>query len=235
MIRVAVAGALGRMGRVAVNAMQNAAGVLYAGGFARTRVPDERIFDDFHELLSVEKPDVLLDLTTQPSSFTISMEAVTHGVRPVIGATGWHQSEREALDAAARERDIGAIIVPNFSVGAMLMMRFAEEAAKLFPSIEIIELHHDQKKDAPSGTARLTAERITQAGGPDGVPIHSVRLRGLLAHQEVLFGTDGEVLTIRHDSLSRDSFVPGMLAAVRAVMNVTGLQVGLDLDALRRG
>ena len=111
------------------------------------------------------------------------------------------------------------------------MMHFAEEAAKLFPTIEIIELHHDQKKDAPSGTAKLTAARITDAGGPSDVPIHSVRLRGLLAHQEVLFGTDGEVLTIRHDSLSRESFVPGMRAAVRAVMSISGLQVGLPLDA----
>ncbi len=222
------------MGRVAVQAMQNTAGVLYAGGFARTRVPDERIVDDLHELLTEAKPDVLLDLTTHPSSFDISMSAVTHGVRPVIGATGWHASEREAIDAAARERGIGALIVPNFSLGAILMMRFAEEAAKLFPSIEIIELHHDQKKDAPSGTARLTAQRIAGAGGPADVPIHSVRLRGLLAHQEVLFGTDGEVLTIRHDSLSRESFVPGMRAAVRAVMNVNGLQVGLPVDALRQ-
>lgn len=231
MIRVAVAGALGRLGRVAVQAMQNTAGVLYAGGFARARVPGERIFDDVRELFAVEKPDVLLDVTTHPSSFEISMEAVAHGVRPVIGATGWHSSEREAIDAAARARGIGALIVPNFSLGAILMMRFAEEAAKLFPSIEIVELHHDQKKDAPSGTARLTADRIAQAGGPDDVPIHSVRLRGLLAHQEVLFGTDGEVLTIRHDSLSRESFAPGMRAAVRLVMKVTGLQVGLPLES----
>ncbi len=233
MTRVAVAGALGRMGRVAVRAMQMTAGVVYAGGFARTRAPDERIVDDLHELFAAEKPDVLLDFTTQPSSFTVSMDALAHGVRPVIGSSGWREAEREALDAAARERGIGAMLVPNFSIGAMLMMRFAEEAAKLFPSIGIIELHHDQKKDSPSGTARLTAERITQAGGPAEVSIHSVRLRGLLAHQEVLFGTDGEVLTIRHDSFSRESFVPGMRAAVRAVTNVTGLHVGLDVDALR--
>ena len=222
------------MGRVAVQAMQNTAGVTYAGGFARTRVPGERIVDDLHELLAVENPDVLLDVTTHPSSFDVSMEAVTHGVRPVIGATGWQSCESEAIEAAARERGICVLIVPNFSLGAILMMRFAEEAAKLFPTIEIIELHHDQKKDAPSGTAKLTAQRIIDAGGPSNVPIHSVRLRGLLAHQEVLFGTDGEVLTIRHDSLSRESFVPGMRAAVRSVMNIDGLQVGLTLDALRQ-
>jgi len=120
------------------------------------------------------------------------------------------------------------MLVPNFSIGAILMMRFAEEAAKFFPSVEIVELHHHQKKDAPSGTAKLTAERIAAGGGPEETPIHSVRMRGLVAHQEVLFGSEGELLTIRHDSFSRDSFAPGMLAAAHAVMTVNGLQVGLD-------
>ena len=228
MLRVAVAGALGRMGRVACAALKDAADVTYAGGLARSAVPDERIVTDFEELLRTGKPDVLLDLTTYPGSVEISMNALTHGVRPVIGATGWTQGDCEMLDRLAMERNLGAMLVPNFSIGALLMMRFAEEAAKYFPSVEIIELHHDRKKDAPSGTAKLTAERITAGGGPAAPPIHSVRMRGLLAHHEVLFGSDGEVLTIRHDSLSRESFVPGMLAAVRAVMSVRGLQVGLD-------
>lgn len=230
MIRVAVAGALGRMGRVATKALQSTTGVTYAGGFARSRVPDERVVDDLRELFAQGKPDVLLDLTTHPSSVEISLDALAHGVRPVIGATGWSASERDAIDAAARERGLGVLIVPNFSIGALLMMHFAEEAARFFPGVEIIELHHQHKKDAPSGTSRLTAERITAAGGPAKVPIHSVRLPGLLAHQEVLFGTEGEVLTIRHDSLSRESFVPGMMAAVRRVTNVVGLEVGLSLD-----
>ncbi len=228
MLRVAVAGALGRMGRVACTALNEATDVAYAGGLARTPVPDEHVFTDFDELLRIEKPDVLLDLTTYPQSVTISTNALVHDVRPVIGASGWTMQDCESLDALARERGLGAMLVPNFSIGAILMMRFAEEAAKYFPSIEIIELHHDGKKDAPSGTAKLTAERITQGGGPAQVPIHSVRMRGLLAHQEVLFGTDGELLTIRHDSLSRESFVPGMLAAVRMVTTINGLQVGLD-------
>lgn len=234
MLRVAVAGALGRMGRVAVNALQTAGGIEYAGGFARTRIPAESIVDDLPALFEDAKPDVLVDFTTYPASFTISMDAVTRGVRAVIGATGWSEAERDALDAAAQARGIAAMLVPNFSLGALLMMHFAEEAATFFPSVEIIELHHDRKKDAPSGTSRLTAERIAAAGGPADVPIHSVRLRGLLAHQEVLFGTDGEVLTIRHDSLSRESFAPGIVAAVRYVMSLTpGLHVGLPLDALR--
>ncbi|HUA09209.1 MAG TPA: dihydrodipicolinate reductase C-terminal domain-containing protein [Candidatus Acidoferrales bacterium] len=228
MLRVAVAGALGRMGRVACTALREATDVTYAGGLARTRVPGEQIVDDFDELLRAGKPDVLLDLTTHPGTVEISMNALAHGVRPVIGATGWTQAECAVLEALALERNLGALLVPNFSIGAMLMMRFAQEAARYFPSVEIIELHHDGKKDAPSGTSKLTAARIGAGGGPASVPIHSVRMRGLVAHQEVIFGNDGELLTIRHDSLSRESFVPGMLAAVRAVMNVRGLQVGLD-------
>ena len=128
----------------------------------------------------------------------------------------------------ARERSLGAMIVPNFSLGAVLMMKFASEAARYFPSVEIVELHHDTKKDAPSGTAKLTAERIAHAGGPANVPIHSVRMRGLQAHQEVLFGGEGELLTIRHDAFSRDSYIAGMLAAVHRVMEIGELQVGLD-------
>ncbi len=228
MLRVAVAGALGRMGRVACSALKEATDITYAGGLARTPLPDERVFGDFDELLRSGKPDVLLDLTTYPSSVQISMNALAHDVRPVIGVSGWTVPDCETLDGVARERGLGAMLVPNFSIGAILMMRFAEEAAKYFPSVEIVELHHDRKLDAPSGTAKLTAERITQGGGPAKVPIHSVRMRGLVAHHEVLFGTDGELLTIRHDSLSRESFVPGMLAAVRAVSTVNGLQVGLD-------
>ena len=228
MLRVAVAGALGRMGRVACNALREAADVEYAGGLARTPVPREHIVTELDVLLENGKPDVLLDLTRHPDSVAISMRALAHGVRPVVGATGWAPEERDALEALAQERGLGAMLVPNFSIGAMLMMRFAREAARHFPSVEIVELHHDGKKDAPSGTAKLTAQRIAEGGGPAQTPIHSVRLRGLIAHQEVLFGGDGELLTIRHDSLSRESFVAGMLAAVRAVMDVGGLQVGLD-------
>jgi 4-hydroxy-tetrahydrodipicolinate reductase len=228
MLRVAVAGALGRMGRAAVTALTSAPDITYAGGLARQATGDAAIFTDLRDLIRAGKPDVLLDLTRHPDTVTIAMDAVAHGVRPVIGATGWTESERAALEAMLRERGLGAMLVPNFSIGAILMMRFAQEAARYFQSAEIIELHHDKKVDAPSGTSKLTAQRIAAGGGPANVPIHSVRMRGLLAHQEVLFGTDGELLTIRHDSLSRESFAPGMLAAVRAVVNVHGLQVGLD-------
>jgi 4-hydroxy-tetrahydrodipicolinate reductase len=227
MLRVAVAGAHGKMGRVAITALKATDGVEYAGGFARTASPSDEVVSDLDTLLT-KKPDVLLDLTTRPASVKISMLALTHGIRPVVGASGWTQEERAALDGLARERGLGALLVPNFSLGAVLMMRFAEEAAKLFPSVSIVEMHHQDKKDAPSGTARTTAERMAAASGNPLVPIHSVRMQGLLAHQEVLFGGNGELLTIRHDSLARESFVPGMMAAVKAVMGMTGLVVGLD-------
>ncbi len=232
MIRVAVAGALGRMGRVACTALENLPDIEYVGGFARTALPEKKIFDNFESLLAVG-PQVLLDLTTHPTTVELSMRALEHGVRPVIGTTGWTNHERDTLAALAIERELGALLVPNFSIGAALMMRFAQQAARFFPSVEIVEMHHDGKKDAPSGTARLTAELIAKAGIAS-VPIHSVRLRGLSAHQEVLFGSDGELLTIRHDALGRESYVAGMVAAVRAVTNVRGLAVGLDSIVERR-
>jgi 4-hydroxy-tetrahydrodipicolinate reductase len=227
MIRVAVAGALGRMGRIACAALENATGsIAFAGGYARTRAGAERITDDLEELFG-RGVDVLLDLSTRPGSVEISMSAVAHGVRPVIGASGWTEEERNVLAAAIAQRGIGGLIVPNFSVGAVVMMRLAEEAAAYFEASEIVELHHADKKDAPSGTAATTADRIARISGKRP-PIHSVRLPGLVAHQEVLFGGTGELLTIRHDSYSRESFVPGMFAAVRAVMHARGLVVGLE-------
>ncbi|HEY9086477.1 MAG TPA: 4-hydroxy-tetrahydrodipicolinate reductase [Candidatus Tyrphobacter sp.] len=232
MIRVAVAGALGRMGQVACAALREAEGIEYVGGLIRQGATgssavdgsaEPLLYHDLEKLFAEATPDVLLDLTTQPSTVEISLSALRHGVRPVIGATGWSDFDREALAREAGERKLGAMLIPNFSVGAALMLRFAGEAARFFPSIEIVEMHHDQKKDKPSGTAMLTAERIAR-----DVPIHSIRLRGLGAHHEVLFGGDGEILTIRHDCLSREAYVPGMLLAVRAVMSLDALAIGLD-------
>jgi len=143
------------------------------------------------------------------------------GVPVVIGTTGF---DSEAIDVAAREASVPCFHAPNFSQGAILMMRFAEEAAKVFPRAEIVELHHEAKRDAPSGTAKATAERM----GTEP-PIHSVRLPGLVAHQEVIFGGPGETLTIRHDTTSREAFVPGVLLALRKVRDLpAGLTVGLD-------
>jgi 4-hydroxy-tetrahydrodipicolinate reductase len=228
MVRVAIAGVLGRMGTIARTAVEAADDCTFAGGFARTGNASAKTYDDLDSLFAHAKADVLLDVTTHPISVDISMRALAAGIPVVVGATGWTDAERAALGIEAEKRGLGALIVPNFALGAVLMMRFAEMAAKYFPTIEIVELHHDTKKDAPSGTARSTAERIRAAGGPAQVPIHSVRLRGLVAHQEVLMGGEGELLTLRHDALSRDAFSAGIVAAVRAVGDLRGLVVGLD-------
>jgi 4-hydroxy-tetrahydrodipicolinate reductase len=223
-IRVAVAGVLGRMGTTAREAFERSGE--FCCGLARHADRRLAIFDSLDDVVR-EKPDVLLDLTTQPWSYEISLAAVDRGLPTVVGASGWSEEQRAALGATAAQRGVGALIVPNFSLGATLMLRFAEQAARYFPNAEIVELHHAAKKDKPSGTAREAAARMEKAGGRAPV-VHSVRLPGLLAHQEVLFGGTGELLTIRHDSFSRESFVAGMLAAVRAVVHRRGLSVGLD-------
>ena len=227
MIRVAVAGAHGKMGRLAVETVKAADDLEFVGGFARSGDPAHLIYSDFEKLLHSKKPDVVIDFTTHPKTVELATECITHGVSPVIGSSAWTAHERDVLESLAKEYDVGAMLVPNFAIGAVLMMRLCELAAKLFPNAEIIELHREEKKDKPSGTSRMTAERIEALTGQN-VPIHSIRLRGLLAHQEVLFSDAGELLTIRHDSLSRESFAAGILFAVRAVRLQAGLTIGLD-------
>ncbi|HVR46486.1 MAG TPA: 4-hydroxy-tetrahydrodipicolinate reductase [Candidatus Binatia bacterium] len=223
-MRVAVAGAMGRMGTVAREALQRTNE--YCCGFARLADPEQAIVTTLDDVLA-HKPDALLDLTTQPGSYEISLAAVARGLCTVVGSSGWSPEQRAALAEMAERRGVGALLVPNFSVGATLMMRFAEEAARFFPDAEIVEMHHAQKKDKPSGTAREIVSRV-EATSHRAPATHSVRLPGLLAHHEILFAGPGELLTIRHDSLTRESFVPGMLAAVHAVVNLRGLSVGLD-------
>jgi 4-hydroxy-tetrahydrodipicolinate reductase len=225
--RVAVAGALGKLGSVARSAFSDASEFEYVGGFARSADPAGHTLDSLDELLELA-PDVLFDALTMPASFDATMKAVARGVRPVIGTSGWSAEQLTALANELEKRDLGGAIVPNFSLGAALMMRFAEEASQFFPGVEIIEMHRATKKDKPSGTAAATAARIAARRGGAEPAIHSVRLPGLLAHQEVLFGGTGELLTIRHDSLSYESFVPGMLVAAKAVRNLKGLAVGLE-------
>jgi 4-hydroxy-tetrahydrodipicolinate reductase len=223
-VRVLVAGARGRMGTIAREALQQCGE--YCCGLARTTDPQHQIFDSLEAALARE-PDVMLDLTTQPASFEISLAAVNHGLPTVIGASGWGDEQRAALSAIASRRGVGVLIVPNFSIGATLMMQFAQRAARFFPDAEIVELHHAGKKDKPSGTAAEVAERVARVAGK-APAIHSVRLPGVLAHHEVIFGGSGELLTIRHDSFTRESFVAGMRAAVRSVGHRRGLSVGLD-------
>ena len=245
MIRVAVAGALGRMGRVACAAIAEADDLQLVGGLARAHAGEPlapavglsadagAIFASVEELCARTKPDVLVDFTLHPASLAVARAAVEAGVATVVGTSGWSAAERAALADLCERRATSACIAPNMALGAVLMMQFAERAAPHFPTVEIVELHHDQKRDAPSGTARMTAERIAAATARADVPIHSVRLRGLVAHQEVLFGGTGELLTIRHDSLSRESFAAGIVLAVRGVRSRAGLTLGLDayLDA----
>ncbi len=164
--------------------------------------------------------DVAVDFTQPDAVLANATACLAVKVPLVVGTTGF---DADALDRAAREAGVPCFYAPNFAVGAVLMMRFAEEAVRSFPRAEIVELHADTKVDAPSGTARATSERM------GGVPIHSVRLPGLVAHQEVILGGPGETLTIRHDTTSRDAFVPGVLRAVEAVRTLPpGLTVGLD-------
>lgn len=227
------------MGRVACSAIEAADDLTLAAGFARQfggeplarHVPEvrseARLYDDLLTFLGT-RLDVVVDFTVYPTTVDVAREAVAAGISPVVGATGWTDEDVISFQDECDEKEIGAMLVPNFSLGAVLMMKFAEEAAKVFPSVEIIEMHHDQKRDKPSGTAALTARRIEAARRGGRVPIHSVRLPGLVAHQEVLFGGTGELLTIRHDSLSRDSFAAGIRLAIRRVRGLKCLEIGLD-------
>lgn len=209
---------------------------------------DAPIYEDVEQCFGEIKADVLLDLTTPEIGRKHTETALRHGIRPVVGTTGFNEEELKDLARIAEEKGIGVIIAPNFAVGAVLMMKFAQMAAKYFPDVEIIEQHHDQKLDAPSGTAIKTAELISksreekQQGHPNeketlqgarganmnGMHIHSVRLPGLVAHQEVLFGGNGQILTIRHDSLHRSSFMSGVKLAIETVMNIDILVYGLE-------
>jgi 4-hydroxy-tetrahydrodipicolinate reductase len=192
--------------------------------------------------------DVAVDFTVIDAARENLAWCAEHGVHAVVGTTGFTEAEIDELRLKLLESAANAVIVPNFAIGAVLMMRFAELAAPYFETAEVIELHHDDKVDAPSGTAMLTAQRMAQASdtwgkdptekwvlegarggeGPAGIRVHSVRLRGLVAHQEVILGTTGQSLTIRHDSYERTSFMPGVLLAIRAVRERPGLTVGLD-------
>jgi 4-hydroxy-tetrahydrodipicolinate reductase len=237
-VRVGVAGALGRLGRTACAAIDAADGLDlvaafdrdFAGDLLAERIGcggDARIHTTLDAFFGVAM-DAVVDCTIYPVTVDVAHEAIAHGVSPVIAATGRTDADIVALAADCEQHGVPGLLVPNFSVGAVLMMKLAVEAAKVMPHVEIIELHHEAKKDAPSGTAKLTARRIAEAGGPKDVQIHSVRLPGLVAHQEVLFGGLGETLSIRHDSLSRDSFGPGIVLAVRNVRKQSGLTIGLE-------
>ncbi|MEU6978840.1 MULTISPECIES: 4-hydroxy-tetrahydrodipicolinate reductase [unclassified Streptomyces] len=241
-LRVAVLGAQGRIGSEAVKAVQAAEDMELVAALGR---------GDKLETLAEADAQVVVELTT-PSSVMENLDfCVRHGIHAVVGTTGWNEERLAQLDGwLAAAPGTGVLIAPNFSIGAVLTMKFAQIAAPYFESVEVVELHHPHKVDAPSGTATRTAQLIaaaraeaglgaqpdgTTSGLPgargadvDGVPVHAVRLRGLLAHQEVLLGGDGETLTIRHDSLHHSSFMPGILLGARRVVTTPGLTFGLE-------
>ena len=209
-MKVAVLGYRGKVGRVLAPALEAAGHEVRGIGRG--------------DALEIAGLDAAIDFTEPSAVFDNVRACLEQGVACVVGTTGLGESERGELDSLARERELACFIAPNFAVGAVLMMRLAEEAAQFLPRAEIVELHHDAKKDAPSGTARATADRL-----PGEPPIHSVRLPGLVAHQEVLLGGEGQLLTIRHDTLSREAFVPGVLLALERLPTLEpGVTVGLE-------
>ena len=242
MINVAVLGARGRMGSEVVKAVEA------TDGLALVAALD---MGDSLEQLKGSAAHVVVDFTT-PDSVMSNLEfLINNGINVVVGTTGFDDAKLATVKGwLAQNPSVGVLIAPNFAIGAVLMMEFAEKAARYFESAEIIELHHPAKVDAPSGTAARTAELMSAARNaaglgamPDatttaldgargalvgGIPVHSVRARGLVAHQEVLFGGLGETLTIRHDSIDRAGFMPGVILGVRKIVNTPGLTHGLD-------
>jgi len=174
------------------------------------------------------KPDVVVDFTVPDTVFDNTRLCLEHGAHVVVGTTGLSVEQVDELRSDAERSDGNCLIAPNFAIGAVLMMEAAKLIAPHMPDCEIVELHHEAKLDAPSGTAKRTAELIEEAGGRQDPPIHSVRLPGLVASQEVIFGGLGQTLTLRHDTISRESFMPGVLLAVRKVAELDGLVVGLE-------
>jgi 4-hydroxy-tetrahydrodipicolinate reductase len=242
--RVGVLGARGKVGREVI------AAVRAADDLELVAAVDTGATDDSLEDLVHSGAEVVVDFTHPDVVMSNLRFCIEHGIHAVVGTTGFDDERLDQLRSWLGGSSTAVLIAPNFSIGAVLMMRFAAEAAAHYESVEIVELHHPDKADAPSGTARRTASMIAQARrragvGPvpdatstaldgargadvDGIRVHGLRIRGLVAHQEVILGGEGETLTIRHDSLDRVSFTPGVLLGVRRVADVPGLTVGLE-------
>ena len=219
-IRVVVSGAAGRMGATVCEAVEEADG-LELGGRA-----DPALDTALEEVLA--GADVMVEFSTPESAAENVKQAVNAGVHAVVGATGFDLDQLRA-DVEGADGDANCFVAPNFAIGAVLMMQAAQLVAPHMPEAEIVELHHERKVDAPSGTAKRTAELVADAGGNVHEPIHSVRLPGLVAHQEVIFGGEGQTLSIRHDSIDRRSFMPGVVLAVRSVAELPDrFTVGLE-------
>jgi len=257
-IRVLVVGASGRMGREVVRAVAQAEDMTVAAAVDRCRAGEDAgrvagigplgvvISESLSDVIAKSSPDAVVDFTLPTAVLGNVRTAVRAGVACVVGTTGLTEKDVSELKGLCEERKQSVLIVPNFAIGAVLMMQFTAQAARHFEAAEIVELHHAGKADAPSGTALRTAQLMARSAGSkftgkdssDGrssrgqaegaIHIHSVRLPGLVAHQEVIFGSLGETLTIRHDSTSRECFMPGVLLAIRRVRGIKGLAVGLE-------
>ena len=239
-IKVSVIGAAGRMGSEVCRAVEAAPGLTLVGSF-----------DQGDDLGDLGGADVVVEFSVPAATASNVAHCIDRGTHVVVGTTGWTEDNLAAVRSQLTGKPgVGVLIAPNFAIGAILMMSFAQQAAKYYESVEVVELHHPDKVDAPSGTAARTASLIARArrdagladvpdattsdldgargARVDGIHVHAVRLRGLVAHQEVLFGATGELLTIRHDSFDRVSFMPGVLEGVRQVGDHPGLTVGLE-------
>lgn len=255
-IRVVVQGALGRMGREVINALCHEPEVEVVGA-VELRVSEDYLplpggsgavplSSNLDDILTKCQPDVLVDFTIAQATMPAVRIATKQGVNLVIGTTGLTAGELSEIDRLATAHKVGAVVAPNFALGAVLMIHLAKVAAKYFDYAEIMELHHHQKADAPSGTSLSTAKAMAQARGKpfylpeqrkasasrgehvEGITIHSVRLPGLMAHQEVVLGALGQTLSIRHDTISRECYMPGIILAIKEVAKHKGLVYGLD-------
>jgi len=261
-LTIGVIGALGKMGSEAVKTVFKEPQLELVGAvtprpptctvnthFGFTENKTVHFSADVKEMLQAARPAICVELTNPEVVFENVMSIVAAGSRPIIGTTGLTDAQRNTIDRALREKGLGGMLIPNFAIGAILMMKFAQEASKYLEHAEIIELHHNKKADAPSGTALKTAalmaetrEKFGLSNAPEketlqgarggesaaGIKIHSVRLPGLVAHQEVIFGGTGQTLTIRHDSIDRTSFMPGVVLAIKKVSQLHGLVYGLE-------
>ncbi|MCA0312595.1 MAG: 4-hydroxy-tetrahydrodipicolinate reductase [Candidatus Melainabacteria bacterium] len=270
-VKVVIAGVNGRMGRAALAAMANDPGIDVVGAFGRKgahyvgkplrelvselapehkSLADLSIADSFSSVLKAS-PDVVLDFMIAEASLELAQECIERGIHPVIGSSGLGEEAVKRLAQKAKTKGVGGLIVPNFSLGAVLMMEFAKQAARYFENSEVVELHHTKKLDAPSGTAMHTLNKMAASDGAkkfnqrdveerelmagargaahaSGLRVHSLRLPGLISHQEVFFGSDGELLSVKHDSFNTSCFNKGMVMAVKAAPKLTELQIGLE-------
>jgi len=246
MIKVAVCGALGKMGQEVVSAVEASDDMQLV---AKIDIASSEMYRTIEEAARVEEIDVLVDFTQPKSIYENALYCLNNGIKMVIGTTGLTDEQIDNLKKLSAEKNTGCLIAPNFSTGAVLMMMFAKQAAKYFDNAEIIELHHNQKKDAPSGTAIKTAQLMAEAnsdmakdncaevetiegsrGGTSyaNIHIHSVRMPGYIASQEVIFGASGQILKVRHDSMDRKCYMQGVLLAVRHTFKENDFVYGLD-------